>query len=129
MSPLWHFLAMVLASFVLFFLIIRIVVGKQEFRRRITMIILLSILIVIIGILLGKYGANYGLKWWIYYPVPMLMNILLPPIILKMGLKKTILYLFLSFLSAPLIHIFFSFFWGWTEYMPFWRVPYIKTIF
>ncbi|WP_299589877.1 hypothetical protein [Mucilaginibacter sp.] len=93
------------------------------------MIILLSILIVIIGMLFGKYGANYGLKWWIYYPVPMLMNILLPPIILKMGLKKTILYLFLSFLSAPLIHIFFSFFWGWTEYMPFWSVPHIKTIF
>lgn len=118
----WHFPIMILASFVLFFIVIRIVIGKQEFIEKKNTIFLLSVLVIIIGMLFGKYGANWGLKWWIYYPVPMLMNVLIPPILLKMNIKKTILYLFLSFLSAPLIHVFFSYFLGWKEYMPFWNI-------
>jgi hypothetical protein len=42
-----------------------------------------------------------------------------------MNLRKTALYLFLSFLSAPIIHALFSFFLGWSEYMPFWDIPFI----
>lgn len=124
----WHFPLMILASFILFYLVIRIVLGKKEFREKIKSIFILSLLVVVIGMLFGKYGAQMGLKWWIYYPVPMLMNVLLPPLILKMSLKKTLLYLILSFLSAPIIHVFFSFFLGWTEYMPFWDIPYIMDL-
>ena len=119
---------MVLVSFILFFLVIRIVLGKQEFTEKRGSIILLSIVIVIIGMLIGKYGANWGLKWWIYYPVPMLMNVLLPPIVLKMKTRKTIFYLVLSLLSAPFIHVIFSFFFGWKEYMPFWKITGIYFI-
>ena len=121
----WHFPIMILASFVLFYLVIRIVIGKREFREKIKFIFILSLLVVVIGMLFGKYGAQMGLKWWVYYPVPMLMNVLLPPIILKMNLRKTALYLFLSFLSAPIIHTLFSFFLDWSEYMPFWDIPFI----
>ena len=121
-NTIWHFPIMILTSFILFFIVIGIVLGKQEFTEKKRFIVLLSIVVIIVGMLFGKYGAHWGLKWWIYYPVPMLMNVLLPPLVLKMNIKKTILYLTLSFLSAPLIHIFFSFFFGWTEYMPFWKV-------
>ena len=121
-NTVWHFPIMILTSFILFFIIIRIVLGKQEFAEKKMTIILLSILVIIVGMLFGKFGANWGLKWWIYYPVPLLMNVLLPPIVLKMNIKRTILYLFLSFFSAPLIHIIFSFFLGWNEYMPFWKI-------
>ena len=121
-SANWHFPIMILVSFVLFFIVIGIVLKKQEFFEKKRSIVLLSIVVIIIGMLFGKYGANWGLKWWIYYPVPMLMNVLLPPLVLKMNIKKTILYLFLSFFSAPLIHLFFSLFFGWTEYMPFWKI-------
>ena len=122
MSTSWHFIIMIFVSFILFFIVIGIVLGRQKFIEKKYSIILLSIIVVIIGMLFGKYGANWGLKWWVYYPIPMLMNVLLPPIVLKMNTKKTILYLFLSFLSAPLIHIFFSLIFGWTEYMPFWKI-------
>lgn len=122
MNTGWHFIIMIIASFILFYIVIGIVLGKQKFIERKYSIILLSMIVVIIGMLFGKYGAIWGLKWWIYYPVPMLMNVLLPPIVLKMNIKKTILYLFLSFLSAPFIHIFFSLIFGWTEYMPFWKI-------
>lgn len=118
----WHFLIMIFASFILFFIVIRIVLGKQEFIEKKKTIILLSIIVIVFGMLFGKYGANWGLKWWIYYPIPMLMNILLPPFVLKMNLKRIFQYLVLSFLSAPLIHIFFSICFGWTEYMPFWKI-------
>ncbi len=128
MNTNWHFPVMILASFVLFFIVLRIVLGKHEFKAKQGSVILLSILIVIGGMLFGKYGANWGLPWWIYYPVPMLMNVLLPPVVLRMNTKRVIFYLVLSFLSAPFVHVFFSFFFGWMEYMPFWKVPYMRSL-
>jgi len=118
----WHFPIMILASLLVFFLVIRIVLGKQEFNAKKHLVVVLAVIVVLVGMLFGKYGAHWGLKWWIYYPIPMLMNVLLPPVVLKMNLKRTLLYLVLSFLSAPLIHIVFSITLGWTEYMPFWKI-------
>jgi len=89
---------------------------------------MLSLVVVVIGMLFGKYGATYGLPWWLYYPVPMLLTVLLPPVILKLNRKKTFLYLVMSFLSAPFIHAFVSFFLGWREYMPFWKLPFIGNL-
>ena len=118
----WHFPIMIIASFIVFFLVIRIAVGRQTFLKKKYLILLLAIIIVISGMLFGKHGSNWGLKWWIYYPIPMLLNVFLPPIVLKMNFKRTSLYLILSFLSAPLIHVFFSLCFGWDEYMPFWKI-------
>ena len=128
-STVWHFPIMILASFVLFLIIILVVVGKSQFARQKNLIYVLSLLVVVIGMLFGKYGAQWGLPWWVYYPIPMLMTVLLPPIVLKMNTKQTIFYLVLSFLSAPLIHTLFSFFLGWQEYMPFWDVTYLGDLF
>lgn len=127
-DTVWHFPIMIFASFIIFYLVIWTVLGKQEFKQKFRLTFLLSIFCVVLGMLFGKYGANWGLKWWIYYTVPMLMNVFLPPTILKMNTKKIIVYLILSFLSAPFLHVFFSFFFNWTEYMPFWKIPYIKTL-
>ncbi len=124
----WHFPLMILASLILFYLIIRLVVGKKRFKAKIRTILVLSLFVVVVGMLFGKYGAQMGLPWWIYYPVPMLMTVLLPPVVLKMNFKRTILYLFLSFLSAPVIHVLFSFFLGWAEYMPFWEIPFVGEL-
>lgn len=128
-TTIWHFPFMILVSLILFFVIVRIVIGKLEFNQSKTTILMLSLLVVVFGMLFGKYGAQMGLKWWIYYPIPMLLTVLLPPYVLKMNIKKTVLYLLLSFLSAPIIHAFFSFFLGWSEYMPFWDIPYIGEFF
>jgi hypothetical protein len=125
----WHFFIMILASLIVFFVIIRIVIRGQQFAQKIYTIILLSLLVVVVGMLFGKYGVGWGLNWWIYYLIPMLMTILLPPICLKMNRRRTILYIILSFLSAPLIHILFSFFLGWNEYLPFWKIPSMKDLF
>ena len=126
-SAIWHFLVMVAVSFLIFFIVIRLAVKRQAFVIHFRKIFLLSVLVIIVGMLFGKYGQNFGLPWWVYYPVPMLMNVLLPPLVLKMNRKQTVVYLVLSFLSAPFIHAFFSFFFNWTEYMPFWKIPYINA--
>jgi hypothetical protein len=123
MNTEWHFPVMIFASLLVFLLVIRAVLPGQKFRQKKYTIGLLSVWVVVVGMLFGKYGATWGLPWWIYYPVPMLMTVLLPPFVLKLRKAKTMLYLILSFLSAPFIHLFFSFFFGWTEYMPFWEIP------
>jgi len=123
-----HFSVMILASLLVFVLVIRIIVSKGQFKVKLPLILLLAFLIVIPGMLFGKFGATWGLPWWVYYPVPMLANVFLPPVFLKLDFKKTLLYLALSFLSAPLIHASFSFFLGWQEYMPFWKIPFWKNI-
>jgi hypothetical protein len=128
MNTDWHFPIMILFSILIFFTVIRMVLLKDEFKTKKKIVVLLSLIVVVLGMLMGRYGAKYDLPWWIYYPVPMLMTVLLPPYVLKMNTAKTIRYLILSFLSAPLIHFFFSFFLGWGEYMPFWEIPSLESL-
>jgi hypothetical protein len=106
----------------------RIILSKKEFVDNQNKIFLLALVVVVLGMFFGKNGATYGLPWWIYYPIPMLVTVLLPPIILKLNKRSTIIYLVLSFLSAPFIHLIFAFILGWTEYMPFWKIPYVGTL-
>lgn len=128
MNTEWHFPIMIIASIAIFFLIIRLVVPKNDFKLKRNQIFLLSFIVVVFGMLFGKYGATYGLPWWLYYPIPMLITVLLPPLVLRLNRQKVITYLVLSFISAPLIHALFSFFVGWTEYMPFWKIPFIGAL-
>jgi hypothetical protein len=128
MDTKWHFPVMILASLAIFLLIIRAVLSGNDFKVKQKQVILLALLTVVMGMLIGKYGAMYGLPWWIYYPVPMLMTVLLPPLVLKFNKMKTVVYLLLSFLSAPFIHAMFSFFLGWNEFMPFWEIPYMGDL-
>ena len=128
MNTEWHFPIMIIASLAIFFLIIRMVVSKNDFKQKRKQIFLLSLIVVVFGMLFGRYGATYGLPWWLYYPIPMLITVFLPPLVLKFKRQKIINYLLFSFLSAPLIHSLFSFFVGWTEYMPFWKIPFIGDL-
>lgn len=121
-ESVFRFITMILASIVVFNLVLWLVIKTSGYRLKFKQILLLSFVCVVCGMLFGKYGAMLGMEWWIYYPLPMLMNVLLPPLVLKMKTRQVISYLLLSFLSAPLIHFFFSFFFSWTEYMPFLKI-------
>ena len=123
-----HFFAMILVSLGVFILVIRIVMSADAFSRQFRRICWLATVVVVGGMLFGKFGATAGLPWWIYYPIPMLANVLLPPLLLKLNSRQTLVYLVLSFLSAPLIHAAFSFLLGWNEYMPFWAIPYWRSL-
>ena len=82
-----------------------------------------ALLISVIGILFGKYGENFGLPWWIYYTVPMLATVLIPPLAFRFALWRAVLYVLLAFASAPLIHAAFFYALGWGDFMPFLALP------
>ena len=86
-------------------------------------------MVVVFGMVFGKYGLLLGLPWWLHYPISMLVTVLLPPFVLKLNRPKTVAYLVLSFLPAPFIHALFSCLLGWTEYMPFWKIPVGSSLF
>lgn len=118
-----EFLCLLVVSFCIFVLIIRVVMGLTEWKRHFKKIILLGLVVVIGGMFFGKFGAHWGLPWWLYYPIPMLITVFLPPFVLKMKRKEIVLYILFSFISAPIIHTLFSLFLGWTNYMPFFKIP------
>ena len=82
-----------------------------------------ALLISVIAILFGKYGENFGLPWWIYYTVPMLATVLIPPLAFRFALWRAVLYVLLAFASAPLIHAAFFYALGWGDFMPFLALP------
>ncbi len=115
----FRFITMVVVSLIVFILIIWGVLGTKAFVNKISQIVVLSAICVVLGMFLGKFGAGFGLPWWIYYPVPALLNLALPPVVLKMEKKQVIYYIILSVLSAPFIHYMFSWLLNWNDYMPF----------
>jgi len=71
----------------------------------------------------AKYGASVGAPWWLYYPIPLLLTLLLPVIAFCMTRRQIALYWVLALLSAPLIHVIFAVTLGWREYLPFLPAP------
>jgi hypothetical protein len=99
-----------------------IIFGVAQGRARATVSIAVAALISVIGILFDKFGANFGLPWTVYYTVPMLATVFIPPFAFRLGLARSLIYVVLALVSAPLIHIFFVTAFGWTDYMPFFKI-------
>lgn len=79
MNTEWHFPIIIVASLLIFLEIVRFVLAKTDFNEKRKQIFLIAIIVVVIGVLFGKYGGTYRLPWWLYYPIPMLITVLLPP--------------------------------------------------
>jgi len=88
-----------------------------------TLILILASVVVVGGMLFARWGQNSGLSWLVYYTIPALATVFLPPLVLRMTGVETRRYLLLALLMAPAIHVFFSFCFGWHDYMPFLYVP------
>jgi hypothetical protein len=85
------------------------------------------IALAVLCMLIGKYGANWGFPWWIYYPAPMLLVLVFPLTFFKMQKKEALIFILISVASGPIIHVVFSLF-GWKNYMPFIRIPSIMEL-
>ena len=119
----------ILVSFVAFIgLILFIFRGRQSSEPSLVQLLAVTSIVVIGGMIFAKYGQNFGLPWWIYYTIPALLTLFLPPIAFQMTKSEIVPYLCLSFLVSPLIHVVFSFFIGWKEYMPFIPIPSIQEL-
>lgn len=111
------------ASYIVFGAVLYFVLRRKKNTGLLPGILGIGLIVIVGGMAFAKFGQNTGWPWWIYYTVPMLLTVFLPPLYFKMSRREVPEYLVLSFLSAPLIHLLFSFFVGWKDYMPFLEVP------
>jgi len=113
----------VAVSYVVFAAVLYFVLRRRERVGLLPHVLAIGVLVIVGGMAFAKLGQNGGWPWWVYYTVPMLLTVLLPPVYFKMSRREVPEYLVLSFLSAPVIHLLFSLFVGWKDYMPFLAVP------
>ena len=128
MSEWLRFSVFVVASFLVFTLLLRFVLRRRASAVSPSSIAKIGLVVIVGGMLFAKFGQNFGWPWWIYYTTPALVTIFLPPLYFGMEGREIPTYLALSFLSAPFIHFCFSFFVGWQDYMPFMEVPFIGDL-
>jgi hypothetical protein len=118
-----------LVTLIVFVGILLLVTRRRSARPSAMTIGLISVVVVIGGMLFAKLGNNAGWPVWIYYAVPALVTLVLPPIALRMVPRTELWqYLVLAFASSPAIHVAFSLFIGWHDYLPFFYVPSIKQL-
>jgi hypothetical protein len=128
MDTSWHFPFFVLASLAVFAWLIAFSTRKRQARPKATTVMWVSLIVVVGGMLFARFGASTGLPWWIYYTVPALLTLSLPPVVFRFNRSEATQYIVLAFLSSPVIHFMFSFFLDWHEYMPFIPVPSLQSL-
>lgn len=123
-----RFLVFLLVSFVVFNFLLRWVVRERMVQPRLETVLCVAALVVGVGMVFARYAANLGVSPAVYYGLPALVTLALPPLVFRMSIWETRLYLVLAFASSPAIHLFFSLMLGWHEYLPFWYVPSLREI-
>ncbi len=123
-----RFSVFVLVSLVAFIAILRFVTRHRVTRPRLAAVLAVAGVVEVGGMLFAKFGNNAGLPWWIYYTLPALATLAVPPATFAFSGKELAQYLLLAFLSSPAIHVVFSFLLGWHEYMPFIPVPSLQEL-
>jgi hypothetical protein len=123
-TDITHITAFMIASAAVLALVILIVdsVGRQN-RPNVLRAFATAAAISVVGILFGKFGANWGFSWVVYYTIPALATIFLPPLIFRWSWARGAIYMALAFATAPLIHAAFFYTLGWAEYLPFLSLP------
>jgi hypothetical protein len=120
-----EFVTLTIVTCIVLIFIVRFSLNKRDpnpakYARNIGILIALAV----VCMLIGKYGATWGLPWWIYYPAPMLLVIIFPLVLFRMNKTEALRYVIISIVSGPIIHIIFSLI-GWKNYMPFIKIPSI----
>ena len=123
MADAWRFPILVAVSLVVFVAILRFVTRQRPRRPAVFPVLVVASIVVVGGMCFAKLARNAGWPWWIYYTVPALVTLLLPPVAFRLSGGEPWRYLVLAFLSAPFIHVAFAVFLGWHDYMPFLPVP------
>lgn len=89
----------------------------------------MALIVVVGGMTFARITFGTGLPWWIFYGLPALITFVLPPLVLQMSKRELLFYAPSAMLMAPVIHICFSFFFGWHDYMPLFYVPWWRELF
>ena len=128
-SATLHFAVFVLVSFFAFLMLLKLVLAKRPTRPTLASLSWVSAVVVVAGMVFAKVAANSGLAPWVYYGLPAMATLLLPPIVFGMRRGEIAAYLCAASLMPAVIHVAFSLFLGWKEYLPFWAVPSLGELF
>ncbi len=121
MSTTYRFPILMLVSLLVLAGILTLVLqARPPARRRLWLV---ALIVGPGGMLVAKLGATVGAPWWIYYSVPLLLTVALPPLAFRMDRWQAATYWLLALLAAPAIHVAFALTLGWREYMPFLPIP------
>jgi hypothetical protein len=115
----WRFPIFIAVSYVLFIAILRIALIGRSRAPDARTTSWVAMIVVVAGMLFAKAGAAIGLPPPVFYGIPALVTWILPPRVFHMSVREIAIYIPLAMLMAPAIHVFFAYFFGWTEYMPF----------
>lgn len=114
-------------AYLVFLCVIRIVMGRQ-YKAKSFLADIVGILAVFGSFILAKYNDAIKLPAYLNYILSAALIILLPPLGLKMKSDQVLKYLVLVILAVPFIHVFFAFFVGWDDLLPFFRIPSLWTL-
>ena len=121
MPDIQRFAVFIVAAFVLFVAVLRWIIRNRTTQPRRWSLATLAMIVVPVGMIFARYShiLFQDLSWAVYYGVPALVTFVLPPLWLRMSRVEIAWYVPLAVCMAPIIHIFFSLFVGWHDYMPF----------
>ena len=122
-SATLRFAVFILVSFAAFLVLLKLVLAKRPERPSFVSLVWVSAALTVAGMVFAKVAANSGLPPWVYYGLPAAATLLLPPIVFHMRRGEIAAYLCAASLMPAVIHVAFSLFLGWKEYLPFWAVP------
>ncbi len=124
----FRILVMAACAYLLFLCIIRWVLGGQ-YKVKSFLVALIGVLTVFGGFIVGVYGSVMHLPAFLIYAVPVLLVVMLPTLSLKMNSDQILKYLVLAILALPFLHAFFSFFLGWSQLIPYLKIPSFWSLF
>ena len=122
MTDLVKFFVYMLVALIVFVLVLFLTLRKRP-NRPVFKMVLLSVIAVVGGMTFARITYGKGVPWWIFYGIPAFITFVFPPIVLKMRRYELLFYVPIAVLMAPAIHVLFSFFFGWHDYMPLFYVP------
>lgn len=127
MDQAFRFLVMAAITYIAFLCVIRLVLGTQ-FKTRSFLINIIGMITVYGSMLISRYGNFLKLPAYLYYALPLLITVFLPPLSLKMKSDQTLKYFAFSLITVPILHFCFSFLLGWGEFLPFIKIPSLWNI-
>jgi hypothetical protein len=120
MNDLARFVVFMVAASFVFLAVLVLALHNRTNKPNPAILYTLTFVVVVCGMLFARYAhILFRPPWWIYYGLPALTTFFLPLFVLRMKAPEIARYIPLAVLMAPAIHIFFSVFVGWHDYMPF----------
>ena len=123
MNEIEKFLVYMFFALIVFVLVLLFTLRERP-KQPVFRIVLLSLIAVVGGMTFARITYGKGVPWWIFYGIPAFITFILPPIVLRLTKHELKYYIPIILLMAPTIHVFFSFFFGWHDYMPLFYVPW-----